>query len=212
MILDFSRDWMFSKDGETPKRIDLPYDAMIHETRDGECHNGVNSGYFPGGKYSYEKGIYVNEEDISKSFVLHFEGVYQDCKVFVNGVLAFSHFYGYTPFDVEITSFLKAGDNTITVSVDNSLEPNCRWYSGSGIYRPVKLLVRDKIHIERVHIETVSIRPAVIKVEVETTEETNISIEIWDGNRLVATSVPGVITIPSAKLWSSENPYLYTCL
>ena len=73
---------------------------------------------------------------LGKSVALHFEGVYQNCKVYVNGKLAGSHRYGYTAFDVDISDFAESGENNVRVEVDNSLEPNCRWYSGSGLYRP----------------------------------------------------------------------------
>lgn len=110
--------------------------------------------------------------------------------VSVNGQVAGSHKYGYTAFDVVISDAVHAGSNIVTVHVDNSLEPNCRWYSGSGIYRPVQLLLRDKVHIETVHIETVSIDPAEIRVDLTTTAETPVTVEIDDGDVLVATGKP----------------------
>ena len=139
VTLDFCKGWTFCKEGRKPIPVDLPHDAMITEPRDGGCRNGVNSGYFPGGKYIYEKVFDIADSDIGKSIVIHFEGVYQNCTVSVNGQVVGSHKYGYTAFDVDISDAVHAGSNTVTVHVDNSLEPNCRWYSGSGIYRPVQL-------------------------------------------------------------------------
>ena len=212
MTLDFCSNWTFRKEGGTPVPVNLPHDAMLLEQRDGTCRNGINSGYFPGGKYVYEKEWDVALEDIGKSIVLHFEGVYHNCKVFVGDRLAGQHRYGYTAFDVDISDAVTAGKNSVRVEVDNSLEPNCRWYSGSGIYRPVQLLIRDQVHIETVHIETVSIDPPQIKVDVTTTAETPVTVEIYDSDVLVASSIPGVITVPKAKLWSAEDPNLYTCV
>lgn len=212
MVYDFCKHWTFRKDGSAPVNIELPHDAMILEKRDGGCCNGVNSGYFPGGKYTYEKVFEIAGEEIGKSIDLHFEGVYQNCKVYINQKLAGSHRYGYTPFDVDISNAVSAGSNTVTVHVDNSLEPNCRWYSGSGIYRPVQLLIRNRVHIEVVHIETVSIHPAQVKVDVTTTAEAAVSVEIWDKDALVASGKPGIIAVPNGKLWSAEDPYLYTCV
>ena len=100
--------------------VDLPHDAMIVEKRNGGCRNGVNSGYFPGGKYIYEKSFDLDAAEIGKSVVLHFEGVYQNCKVYANGKRAGSHRYGYTAFDVDISDSVKAGNNTVRVEVDNS--------------------------------------------------------------------------------------------
>lgn len=212
MVYDFCKHWTFRKDGNPPVDVELPHDAMILEKRDGECRNGINSGYFPGGKYTYEKIFEIAEEDIGKSIVLHFEGVYQNCTVSVNRKLVGSHRYGYTSFDIDITKAVSAGGNTVTVHVDNSLEPNCRWYSGSGIYRPVQLLIRDRVHIDKVHIETLSIHPAQVQVDVTTTSDAAVSVEIWDGAALVSSGVPGIIAIPNGKLWSAEDPHLYTCV
>ena len=205
MILDFNKDWRFRKEDGIFTHVDLPHDAMLIEPRQADCRNGVNTGYFPGGIYEYEKDFII--DDSEKSYVLHFEGVYQNCTVSVNGKEAGRHRYGFTAFDVDISDFITAGKNTICVVVDNSLEPNCRWYSGSGIYRPVTLLVRDRNHIKTVHIETVSTEPAVIRVETDAD-----TVEIYDKEVLIAKGAPGVIAIPDAKLWSAESPYLYTCL
>lgn len=212
MTLDFCNNWTFHKEGGALIPVTLPHDAMILEQRNGGCRNGVNSGYFPGGRYIYEKTFEIAEADIGKSIVIHFEGVYQNCTVSINEKQVGGHKYGYTPFDVDISSVVNAGKNTICVEVDNSLEPNCRWYSGSGIYRPVQLLIRNQVHIETVHIETVLINPAQIKVDVTTTAETPVTVEIYDGDVLVASGAPGVITVPNAKLWSAEDPNLYTCV
>ncbi|MCM1191884.1 MAG: DUF4982 domain-containing protein [Butyrivibrio sp.] len=186
------------------KPVNLPHDAMLEEQRDGSCRNGVNSGYFPGGKYTYEKVFEINSEDIGKKIVLHFEGVYQNCTVAVNGRQAGAHKYGYTAFDVDISDTVRAGENSLRVAVDNSLEPNCRWYSGSGIYRPVSLLIDE---LEAPRIITKSYEPAVIQVTTDAD-----TVEILDGERQVASGVPGEITVPDAKLWSAETPNLYTCV
>lgn len=212
MIIDFNDNWLFCKEGTEKSLVNLPHDAMLTELRDGGCRNGINSGYFPGGKYLYEKVFEIAEADIGKSIVLHFEGVYQNCTVCVNGQTVGSHKYGYTAFDVEISDAVNVGSNIVNVHVDNSLEPNCRWYSGSGIYRPVQLLIRDRVHIETVHIETTSINPAQIKVDVKTTAETPVTVEIYDGETLITSGKPGMIAVPNARLWSAEEPNLYNCV
>lgn len=207
MILDFNDNWLFFRDGQTPVTVTLPHDAMLSEQRRASCRNGVNSGYFPGGKYRYEKRFELDGAMAGKSIVLHFEGVYQNAIVSVNGTEACRHRYGYTPFDADISDLVRAGENTITVTVNNSLEPNCRWYSGSGIYRPVTLIAREKEHIRTLHIHTVSVDPAVIRVETDAE-----FVEIFDGEVFVASGKPGTITIPNAKLWTAEHPHLYTCV
>jgi len=186
------------------KEMTLPHDAMLAEIRDGGCRNGVNSGYFPGGKYTYEKEFEIAAEDVGKAIVLHFEAVYQNCTVTVNSQKVSNHKYGYTAFDVDITGVVHAGNNSIQVDVDNSLEPNCRWYSGSGIFRPVTLLINE---LEAPKIVTKSYDPAVIEVSADADV-----VEIYDGENLVASGVPDEITVPNAKLWTAETPNLYTCV
>ena len=212
MIVDLNKGWLFCKEGGIPEETDLPHDAMLAETRDKTCRNGVNTGYFPGGKYQYEKQFVLDEQKIGKSIVLHFEGVYQNCKVYLNGLEVGAHHYGYTAFDVDISDVVRVGENTLRVTVDNSLEPNCRWYSGSGIYRAVTMLIRDRSHISSVHLETADIHPAKVKVDVITTNPCDVTVEFYDGKTLVASGAPGILSIPDAKLWSAENPYLYRVL
>lgn len=207
MILDFNKGWFFCKEGGEPVPVDLPHDAMLTEPRRADCPSGVNGGYFPGGVYVYEKTFELAQADLGKSVVLHFEGVYQNCTVSVNGRAAGGHRYGYTPFDVDLSELVRAGENRVSVRVDNSLQPNCRWYTGSGIYRPVTLLIRDKNHIERLHIRTVSIDPAVVCVDTDAD-----TVELYDGETLMVSGPPGELTVPNAKLWTAETPHLYTCV
>ncbi|MBQ8995182.1 MAG: DUF4982 domain-containing protein [Oscillospiraceae bacterium] len=207
MTINFNDNWTFLREGKEPISVTLPHDAMITEPRRASCRNGVNSGYFPGGKYLYEKVFSVGEDMLGKSLALHFESIYQNAVVTVNDKEAARHLYGYTAFDADISDLVKLGENTVRVCVDNSLEPNCRWYSGSGIIRPVTLLVRDRNYIKTVHIETVSIDPAVLRVETD-----GDTIEIYDGETLCASGKPGEITVPNAKLWTAETPHLYTCV
>ena len=210
LILDFNKDWIFYKPNGEGVKINLPHDAMILEKRSPTARNGINSGYFPGGKYVYEKTFYLPYDDLGKSFVLHFEGVYQNSKVLINGAMAGAHRYGYTPFDVDISGYIKEGENVVTVLVDNSLEPNCRWYSGSGIYKPVTLFIRDKCYIKDVNIITKSIDPIVIEVSAESTTECKHYIDIYEENKLIYSGDIGKIAIKDARLWSAESPFLYT--
>ena len=207
MTIDFNENWRFRKAGGDWVPVTLPHDAMLTEHRSASAVAGVNNGYFPGGIYNYEKRFSVDTADAEKSFVLHFEGVYQNCRISVNGKPAGSHRYGYTAFDADISAFVVPGENTVAVRVDNSLQPNCRWYSGAGIYRPVTLLIRDKAYIRTLKIKTVSVAPAAIDVETDAER-----IEIFDGETLVASGSPGRLTIPNAKLWSADAPHLYTCV
>lgn len=199
MIVDMNFGWKCNG-----KEVTLPHDAMLEERREADCRNGVNSGYFPGGKYTYEKSFEVSSEAIGKKLTLHFEAVYQNSKIYLNGKQVGAHKYGYTAFDVDISDAVQTGENHLRVEVDNTLEPNCRWYSGSGIFRPVTLLIDE---LDAPKIVTKSYDPAVIEV----TADAEI-VEIYDGEKLVASGVPGELTVPDAKLWTGSTPNLYTCI
>lgn len=205
---DFLRNWSFYKFGcpESAVTVNLPHDAMVTEPRS-KCLNGANSGYFPGGRYVYEKEFEITAEQLGKYIALVFEGVYRCATVYLNGERLAYHAYGYTEFTVEISDAVREGRNLLKVDVDNSLEPNSRWYSGSGIYRPVHLVVKPGNHIRNVRITTKSIDPAVISVSADCPEET--IVRVYDGEQIVAEGVPGDITVPDAKLWDAEHPNLY---
>lgn len=212
-MTDFNLGWRFQKQGAPVwKEVNLPHDAMLYEKRDPNCRNGANSGYFPGGKYVYEKEFYVPVEDLDKNITLLFEAVYQNCRVRLNGKQIGAHKYGYTEFALQLSGKAAAGNNVLTVEVDNSLEPNCRWYSGSGIFRPVHLLITQKEAPELLRVKTVSVSPAVIAV---TTEEGN-EISVYEGERRIllqkAEKTETLIEILDAKLWNAEHPNLYRCV
>jgi hypothetical protein len=210
--MDFNRGWLFcTKNGDRVK-VDLPHDAMLYEKRNASCRNSKMSGYYPGGIYEYEKKFILQAEDLDKSVALLFEGVYQNCTISINGKTAGHHKYGFTEFTVDITDFVKVGENIVSVYVDNSLEPNCRWYTGSGIYRPVSLIIKDKVHISEIQIETVSYSPAVISVFVSVTGQTPITVEIYENGECLLSGNPGDFHIENAKLWGVDHPHLYTCV
>ncbi|MDR2566334.1 MAG: hypothetical protein LBC97_09850 [Bifidobacteriaceae bacterium] len=149
----FADDWYVQT--ATPDRPDaargpliLPDDAMFHEGRDPETRNGPRTGYFPGGKYRYRKTFLAPEGWRGGAVFLEFEGVYQRSQVLVNGHLAGGRASGYALFTVDIGGLLDFGcPNTVEVIADNSGEPNSRWYTGSGIYRPVHLLTGPAVFV-----------------------------------------------------------------
>lgn len=217
--IKFNADWYFWKDGqETAKRqLNLPHDAMLEEKRQPDLPKGSGSGFFPGGKYWYEKTIFPDANWADKTIILEFEGVYMNASVLLNGEKVGGWVYGYTNFYVDLTGKLKIGqENILTVIADNSLQPNSRWYSGSGIYRDVNLYTGHKEHIvpDGIKVKTVSYDPAVldITVEAEKAEATDIRVEILDGKQVVAAACGQhvQVTVPEAKLWSADSPSLYT--
>ena len=143
---NFNADWTVEKgDGNSrmnsflgntqTKTVHLPYDAMIHEARTPDTKNGAQTGFYPGGEYIFQKHFTAPQAWQGKPVSLVFEGVYQTALVYLNGWLLTRNVNGYAEFTVEAGPYLKYGaDNLLKVIADNSLEPNSRWYTGSGIY------------------------------------------------------------------------------
>ncbi|MCX7795394.1 MAG: DUF4982 domain-containing protein [bacterium] len=243
---DFNRDWLFSRGGslmeffsrrkEEPVKVNLPHDAMVLEARDKNSRNGSHTGYFPGGVYTYTKKFFVPEEYRNRTMIVEFEGIYMNAMVYVNGALAGKCPYGYSNFYVKLDQFLKYGsENEIRVVVKNSAEPNSRWYSGSGIYRYVKLLEGELLHIgvDGVKITTLDIDKDEAVIEVMTvlenedlnTRQVILKTEIKDKEGNIVTSGSTKVTIykndsaivrqrlyiENPQLWSPENPNLYYC-
>ena len=197
--LSFNDNWTLGG-----KPVTLPHDAQISEKRGADVSDGGH-GYFPGGVYTYEKTFTAPAEWAGKTVLVEFEGVYKNATVSLNGKELAFHPYGYTGFFVELEGLKIGEDNTLTVVADNSKLPNSRWYSGSGIYRPVWLHVceKDGLRPESVKISTVSIDPAIIRVEAPVSVKAEVAGVSGEGNSFE-------LTIPDAKLWSAETPNLYT--
>ena len=185
------------------KAVTLPHDAQITEKRGADV-GGSGHGYFPGGVYTYEKTFTAPAEWAEKTILLEFEGVYKNATVSLNDKELCFHAYGYTRFFVELKELNIGGENTVTVVTDNSKLPNSRWYSGSGIYRPVWLYVgpKESIRPESVKLSTVSIDPAVVRVQSPIPVKAELAGVCGEGTDFT-------LTIPDAKLWSAEEPHLY---
>lgn len=215
----FNLDWKFWKDGneEHAVKVILPHDAMIYEKRVPEMKDGASIGYFPGGKYFYQKNFIGTEEMKNQTVIVEFEAIYMNSTVYLNGEKVGGWVYGYTNFFVDLTDKIRIGEeNVLLVIADNSLTPNSRWYSGSGIYRPVHLWLGEKTSIkpQGLKIKTKSIDPAVIEVQTElinNKENVHIKYRVYEGESLVATG-DGKHTefaIENPRLWSDETPFLY---
>lgn len=217
-LFDFG--WKFTHNGTT-QLVDLPHDWDILEgPHSGKGATGTGGGWFEAGKGEYRKLFASPKGEVVK---LHFEGVYQKSEIFVNGQKVGQHHYGYTPFTVDITKMLKnKGMNEVVVKVDNSQQPNCRWYSGSGIYRHVWLESMPALHIAEngVFVTTpeVSDNQALVQVEVSVANESpsnrNAIITIG-GKELTVNLAAGEtqtvrtqFTVNNPSLWSTEHPTL----
>lgn len=213
--INFNDNWKYKRvDEKEFHSITLPHDAMIYENRNADNPSAHNSGFFAGGDYIYKKEFACPEDE---EVFLHFDGVYKDAKVYINGTECGSCSYGYLPFLVYISPYLnKKQTNIVEVFVSNSQQPNSRWYTGSGIYRNVTLIQGSKDHVvpSSIKITTISISPIQIKVQFSTTTHQKAHISILDGKRILAeqdTYTFCVFDLPDAQLWSVNNPKLYEC-
>ena len=219
----FDDGWTFSQDGKTIS-VNLPHDWDIYTAPNPESGaTGTGGGWYAAGKGEYRKKFATPKGEIVK---LHFEGVYQKAEVFVNGQKAGQHGYGYTPFTIDVTPYLFKGkrQNEVVVKVNNSEQPNCRWYSGSGIYRHVWLETMPALHISEngVFVTTPKIEAnkATVNVEVTVQNEGNSEqqsiVEVEGQQKTVllkageSKKVDFSYTISNPHLWSPDDPYLYT--
>ena len=218
----FDKGWQFTREGKTVS-VDLPHDWDIYEAPDpatGATKEG--GGWFPGGKGEYRKTFRTPEAELVK---LHFEGVYQKAEVFVNGRKAGQHAYGYTPFTVDVTPYLyrDSRENEVVVKVNNGDQPNCRWYSGSGIYRHVWLQTMPALHIAEngvfVTTHDVSADKAMVQVDVtvanESDRDRNALVLVGNGQLMVSVPAGQTKTVTTTyavrypRLWSPDTPALY---
>ena len=218
----FNDGWKWRRLGEGEwTSVTLPHDAMIGEPRTYDSAGGTNTGRFEGHDYEYVKTFAVPEEYKDKILTLEFEGVYRNAEVYINGQKACYRAYGYTNFYVVTNEYLKYGcDNEIRVVAENSKQPNSRWYSGAGIYRPVWLYVAEPNHIlmNGVKIRTLSIEPAVVEVNVHTNTAGEVKVTLYKDGEVVATDsstsngeISFKLAISNVQLWSVETPNLYNC-
>ena len=223
-LFDFG--WQFTHNGKT-QSVDLPHDWDIFEGPNaGKGATGTGGGWFEAGKGEYRKKFRVESLELRDKLVkLHFEGVYQKAEVYVNGQKAGQHHYGYTPFTVDVTPYLYKDkrENEVVVKVDNSEQPNCRWYSGSGIYRHVWLETMPILHIAEngIFITTPEVNADKAQVQVDVTVQNesqadrNATVVVGSAQLMVAVkageskTVSTTIFVKNPHLWSPESPTLY---
>lgn len=221
-------------DDRTWRRVDLPHDWSIEGTPSRDAPGGGRVGYFPTGIGWYRKAFRLPAGASGREAWLEFDGVYMNSDVWINGVHLGNRPYGYSSFAYEITKHLVPGINVVAVRVDNSLQPNSRWYSGSGIYRHVWLTIVDRLHVA--HWGTYVTTPRVDSAQAEVVVRTRIvndapttergvlrSIVLNEAGREVvradsmfllrgdaSVEVEQRIVIPSPMRWSVETPTMYS--
>ena len=198
------------------KPVNLPHDAMLAEPRTALSAGGTNTGWYEGYDYEYQRTLTVPENELADTHILEFEGVYHNAEVWLNGQKAAFRPYGYTNFYVDCAPYLHSGENELRVIARNADQPNSRWYSGAGIYRPVQLWKARGAHItlNGVKIRTLSLQPAIVEVRVKTTAPGTVRLMVDDLPAMQQESdgeTVFTLTLDNARLWTPETPNLYTC-
>jgi beta-galactosidase len=216
------------------RTVDLPHDWSIESKPEKDNASGSGEGFFPGGVGWYRKTFHAPADWKGKRVSVEFDGVYRDSTVYLNGHKLGTHAYGYTAFALDLTPELKfEGVNVLAVRVDNSAQPNSRWYSGSGIYRHVRVVLTDAVHVAHwgVFVTTPEATSTSAKVSIrtrvanESAEAGDVTIEtvVLDkaGKKAGSTEsklstasgkeeeAAQEITITKPSLWSPESPVMY---
>lgn len=216
---DFTEAYLPTFNDDDWRQLDLPHDWSIEGDFDRNNPTSGSGGYLPAGIGWYRKHFEKPEGPV---VLVEFDGIFQKCDVWINGVHIAHHNYGYIGFECDLTPYLVEGNNVLAVRVDNSDQPNSRWYTGSGIYRHVWLTQVSEVRVAHwgVFVTThyVSKDKAEIKVQVELTQKAEISLLILDesGEMLISQNFPAAqkhertLFLDNPKLWSCDNPVLYT--
>lgn len=241
----FNSDWKFTLgdasensktnfDDSSWRKLSLPHDWSIEGKSEKNNPSEGDGGFYPMGKACYRKTFSVPAEWKEQKIAIYFEGVYMNAEVFINGKSVGFQPYGYTSFEYDLSPYLKFGEkNTIAVKVDNSQQKNCRWYSGSGIYRNVWLMVRNPVHVKNwgVAISTLEVKnnkataqvKTILKNETASSLSVLLSNSMADGKgKAIANTenkielqpneekeVTQIVTVENPKLWSVDAPNLY---
>lgn len=212
--ISFCEGWEFSRDDDPFEEVVIPHDAMLGNRRDAQAPGGSASGYYYGADYHYRKQFDLTEEQARGALLLEFEAVYRESCIRINGMDVETPPYGFVPFFVDIAHVVRPGQNTIEVDCSNADQPDCRWYSGGGIMRPVWLWSGNQTHIapEGIRVTTVSINPAVVHVDIAAGAG-DCEVSIVDDGQVIAQATGRSVDfeLPDASLWSADEPYLYQC-
>ena len=213
--------------------LDLPHDWAIEGDFYAQNPSGANGGALPGGKGWYRKHLILHDNDAASRYVLHFDGAYMNTSVFVNGTLVGTRPYGFISFSYDLTPYLdKQGDNVIAVKVDNSQQPNSRWYTGCGIYRHVYLSKSTDIRVAEWGVHAISkvkkgFGNLTLNTQIENpsgrSRRVTVRQKLWNrAHQIVAqtsktcqvgapeVTISQQMRVQKPQLWSLSSPYLYT--
>ncbi|SEN44224.1 beta-galactosidase [bacterium A37T11] len=233
--IPFNDGWRFKLAGSDWRLLNLPHDWSIEGKFSAKNPAGYGGGALPGGIGWYQKSFKWDDKWTDKQVYIAFEGVYRNSEVWLNGHLLGKRPNGYISFRYDLSPYLYTGKtNVLVVRVDNSHQPNSRWYSGSGIYRPVHLLVTNKLaigewgtfvatprvsaHLANVVLATTLHNTSSLQkdIRVETVIQDTAGKEVGTGSQSVARLVKGADTVLTATfnvkdplLWSLKTPVMY---
>lgn len=245
IVEDFNKNWNF-KLGDYPEAVNanynvsnwrtlqLPHDWSIEGAFGKDSKTKQAQGFLPAGKGWYRKVFTIPASWKSKTISIEFDGVFKNSEVFINGKSLGIRPNGYISFSYDLSPYLNYGQaNTIAVKVDNDAQPNSRWYTGSGIYRNVRLVTSEKLHVGKwgtfVTTPEVSTKKSKVHLEVtidndnDTSREFTLVTSILDAkNKEVANKISiekieaktfetkvHNLDVLKPQLWDTENPYLY---
>jgi beta-galactosidase len=202
------------------RSLDVPHDWAIEGDFYVGNPSGAGGGALPGGIGWYRKHFTITQHPSPNThrYFLEFDGVYMNSTVYVNGQKVGFRPYGYSSFEYDITPYVKEGENVVAVRVDNSDQPNSRWYSGCGIYRHVWLTTTAPVHVAHwgTHVVTQADGRVSVTADIENPTKAKISVihTLYDPDgKVVARGVGQTsnfkLQTSKVKLWSCETPYVY---
>ena len=245
-VQDFDQNWKFALADSTLnasannfndnswRTLNLPHDWSIESDFGKDFPASPGGGALPGGLGWYRKSFTVDKADVGKRIYIDFDGVYRNSEVWINGTSVGKRPYGYISFRYDLTPYIKfEGNNVIAVKVDNSKQPNSRWYSGSGIFRNVWLTKLNPVYVDLwgTYITTPEVSEKAAKVAIETTVRNTTSNTQTIKVEQVLVNAKGVGVAKNESLlkvvagstgkvsqtmnvlnptrWNIENPYMY---
>ena len=215
--------------------INVPHDSSITDDFSEKNASGPRGGYPKTTLCYYTKTFNLDKAEIGKNFILEFEGVYMKSTVFINGVELGEYPFGYTTFRYDVSDFVREGENRIAVKVNNEIQPASRWYSGTGIYRPVTLYITEKTFFPKdsLFVTTPQVESdfALVNVAFEIqnnsdkTVHSTAVVSIFDKQKNIVAKGSKTLSVASdytakneislkvanPKLWCNATPNLYNC-